>query len=263
MLNNAKGQNETLLDIKAATQTLFNLKNYAKTSDEVRKAMLYLHMLMMNSKKSEYPVVRHPAHDLLLPVFREHIQNIDPSIYADVVFGDSMTDMPREWLTAFDGIYSISGSWSNHMLDMYMDLRLYIRHRRTNSVSIGTLVGNPLLAYMHFDDCVKHALQTLNYMRSDLPEHIKLIVFGCPPSHNINLTESTLAFDEVLIQWVLNTPNTYFLSLKEYGRGFCGIFPDEENQVDALHFNAYGARKFSKRIKSIMVSKDQHKKIYI
>jgi hypothetical protein len=263
MLNNAKGQNETLLDIKAATRTLFNLKNYAETSDEVREAMLYLHLLMLKSEKTEYPIVKHPAHDLLLPAFEEHIRNINQSIYADVVFGDSMTDMPREWLTAFDGIYSISGSWSNHMLDMYMDLRIYLRHRRTNSVSVGTLAGNPLLLYMRFDDCVKQAMNTLNYMRSDLPEHIKLIVFGCPPSHNINLTESTLAFDEALIRWVLNTPNTYFVSLKEYGRGFYGIFPDEENQVDALHFNAYGARKFSKRMKSVMISKDQHKKIYI
>lgn len=232
-------------------QAYLNRKEYKKNI-ELSKNIAILSELLFKDNEKEYNRLPHPLMEIKKKEFSFHASQVLPDKKpVHINFGDSLTDLSRKQLTCINGIYSISGSWSHHIYEMIKFLVPIIYNREINveKVSIGCLIGNPLLAYQNYKKAMEDAMDTLNYCRLAF-NNSKMIVYGMPPVYNLHATENTLQVDYEFSGWC-KTHEAVFISLRnEFGKGWKKFFPDLKYSSDGVHFNPAGAEKFNNMLKN-------------
>jgi hypothetical protein len=193
--------------------------------------------------------VRHPFHDIRLEAFKLEVSKWKKN-EVNVNFGDSLTDLSRKQVErVHDGVFSISGSWANHIEMMAVDMKESLSKFKVKNISIGCLGGNPMLAYQNYEEVLADSLHCLNKTRELYPD-ARIIVYGLPPVFAIYVTENTYLFDAELQKWCNDDKDAKFISLKkEFGTGFNRLFPSFRWSFDGIHFNPRGAANFAELIK--------------
>lgn len=227
-------------------------KNYEKAVELSKIGALWVHQ-NISSLKME-PLTKHFAHDERVTQNKALITTWKPGQNVTINFGDSLSDFTRPQLAdSHDGIFSIGGSWANHMEQMAIDLHDDLKKVNVKNITIGCLGGNPMLVYYDYQTIYNSSIKCLNTVRKLYPTS-RIIVYGIPPLYNIYATENCTNFDLSLKTWTLSDSNAKFLSLKEhFGTGFARFFPTSKWSADGVHFNESGGRKFGKLLKDLMV----------
>lgn len=228
-------------------ETWLNRREYRK-NHVTAQALAAGAELALREKKHPMPEVRHPLHARRLKEYKDQIARLPIGKLLTINFGDSLTDLTREYLTVFDGIYSISGSWSNHMADMAADTRQALKMRPVRTIAVGTLGGNPLLAYEPIQPTIDRAIAALDRIRELYPV-AKIVVYGLPPVYNLNATAHSWEFDLAMLRWCQADRNATFASLKSFGRGFLWLRPSFRWSSDGVHFTPRAASKFDQLIR--------------
>lgn len=235
------------LDISAKFNTTLHKKEYEKNLKLAQAGSLISHMLF-GSKTEPTKNFEHPLHKKSFEVFKNIANNLPTNKGLTINFGDSLTDLSRKYLSdEIDGIFSISGSWSNHMAQMAREIRPYLVGKVVDYVTVGTLGGNPLLIYEEFNHVVDEAYKALNEIRT-LYSGQKMIVYGLPPVFNINATLKSYDFCIKMLEWCVKNGAVYVDLHKQMGSGFLNLFPTVQWSSDGVHFTPSGARKFAKLI---------------
>jgi hypothetical protein len=205
--------------------------------------------LISESIDKNVPRGKHPLHDSRLSLYKEVVSKWNtPEV--NINFGDSLTDLSRKQVErVHDGVFSISGSWANHMQMMAEDMQESLNKFKIKNISVGCLGGNPMLVYQNYQGVVNDSLSCLNKIRQLYPSS-RIIVYGLPPVFAIYATEHTYLFDTELQKWCNDDKNAKFISLKEtFGTGFNKLFPSFYWSSDGVHFNPRGAARFAELIK--------------
>jgi len=196
---------------------------------------------------------KHPFHDARLAQYKNEVSKWNKS-EVNINFGDSLTDLSRKQVErVHDGVFSISGSWANHIEEMAEDMSEPLSKFKVKNISVGCLGGNPMLGYQYYNEVLADSIQCLNKIRKLYPDS-RIIVYGLPPVYAIYVTENTYAFDFQLNNWCMADKNANFISLKEvFGTGFGKLFPSCSWSSDGVHFNPRGGARFSGLIEGAMV----------
>lgn len=236
----------TLLDYITAWK---QRNNYESNISKSRISSIVLNLLSKTFNPSAERS-RHPFHNKRLQEYKDKIGYWLDNKEININFGDSLTDLSREQIyESHDGIFSISGSWANHIQMMVEDLHHDLKRFIIKNISIGCLGGNPLLVYQNYNEVVQDSISCLNKVRQLYPDS-RIIVYGLPPVFNIHVNQNTYQFDNELANWVSKDANARFINLKSnFGSGFGKLFPSSKWSSDGVHFNPNGANKFSKLIK--------------
>ena len=233
-------------DVIANIETSRNLSEYHKAHQKAVAHSLLLELLF-NSKGPDSINVKHPLHELRLNEFKQRIHSLKNKKGLCVNFGDSLTDLTRKWIDSIDVICSVAGMWHYHMAQMADDVKVEISKCNigVDHVVVGCLGGNPLLVYQNLNDTVKNSINALDKIKANFP-NAKFLVYGLPPTYNINVAESTYSFDATLLGWCKLNQGV-FISLKHLG-SFFGIFAKTRWSNDGIHFTPKAARRFSKAV---------------
>jgi hypothetical protein len=225
-------------------------RNYEKAVKGSKDGSVWLHENIFSIKLE--PLAKHFGHDERLAEYKQVIAKWN-NTGKNINFGDSISDFSREqFATSHDGIFSIGGSWAQHMEMMIIDLHADLSKHNVKNITIGTLGGNPLLVYRNKDEVINLSLKCLNKLRELYPNS-RIIVYGIPPLFNIYATNHCTEFDMKMIEWVINDKDARFLSLKEhFGSGWMRLFPTAKWSADGVHFNERGSAKLSQLLYNLM-----------
>lgn len=241
--------NLNLLDIAADISTAKNKKNYEAAMKKAQLQSLAFQLIFQNSTQM-LPRVEHPLHKIRLA---QYIKDVDKLKAGDIAinFGDSLTDLARKPLSdAIDGIFSISGSWANHMSQMACELKPYLMPRINDIkyICVGTLGGNPLLVYQNYNDVVNEMNLALSTIRNAYP-NAKIIIYSIPPTFNVYANTHAYQFAADILKWVNANPNSCLIDLhSQLGDGLFNLFPQSEWSADGVHLSPRGARKLASLI---------------
>lgn len=227
-------------------ETWRNRKEYQRNFEK-SKQFAILSELLYKENKEGYTVPIHPLFEKRREAYDNHIKlSLPKDRKVHLNFGDSLTDLARDQLKDIDGIYSIAGSWSAHAYDMIRALTptIYQEGIEVGKVSIGCLVGNPLLVYSNYEKVIEDALKTLNLCRITF-DRATMIVYGIPPVYNLWATENSINIEVEFAKWCMNH-GAIFISLREkFGQGILKLFPTMKYSCDGVHFNPEGAIRFN------------------
>lgn len=238
-----------LLDISASIATARNKKNFEDAMKKAQIQSLAFQLLFQNNTQM-LPKVEHPLHKIRLA---QYIKDVDKLKAGDLTinFGDSLTDLSRSRLSdSIDGIFSISGSWANHMSQMACELKPYLMSRINDVkyICVGTLGGNPMLVYQNYADVINEATWALSTIKNAYP-NAKIIIYSIPPTFNVYANTHAYQFAMDILKWVQANPNTCLIDLhSQLGNGPLNLFPSSEWSSDGVHLSPNGARKFSSLI---------------
>lgn len=214
---------------------------------EQARQIAVLSELNLQSNKNAYNPPSYPFFEKKVQDYIDHIEIYLPTTKkVHINFGDSITDLARRFLPDIDGIYSLSGSWSNHVYDMIRALTpvIYQEGIDVGKVSIGTLIGNPLLVYSNYDEALADAIKTLNLCRETF-ENAQMVVYGIPPVFNLWATEHSIELDLTYQKWC-DWNNAKFISLRDhFGSGLLKIFPTMKYSSDGIHLSPQAAIKLN------------------
>lgn len=201
------------------------------------------------------PFIPHPAHAQKLDIYKKYIDMFlvdHPNVKEITIsFGDSLTDAIRDQLTSIDLNFSLSGSWSNQVVDM-MEAIVPILiskdlYRKVKNVVIGTPGGNPLLMHQEINSVISQATICFNKCRELFPNPlVRVIVYGLPPCVSDYATANAITYNNFMIDWTMKDINSVYVFLyQKFGGGFLNLFPMLKFSVDGVHFNKSGALGFN------------------
>ena len=247
-----------MIDFYANQKTKLYKKEFEKAHKLAIIGAVHSHLLFAG-KTENAPKIYHPFHSQRLHQFvTVDGQQLKGKTNATINFGDSLTDLARYAMQEIDGIYSISGSWSNHIADMARDMRPALQPYIGNIkyVTVGTLGGNPLLVYESYASVIHEAITALKEIHALYPEQ-KLIVYTLPPTYNISATVNAYQFTLDILAWASQTPNVCVVDLhKSMGDGLFNLSPKTKWSADGVHFTPSGARKFIHLIEKAKTTKE-------
>lgn len=246
-----------MLDFYAKQKTKLYKKDFEKAHKLATISAIYSHLLFTG--KADAPKIYHPLHSQrLYKYITVDSQALRGKTNATINFGDSLTDLARPAMLEIDGIYSISGSWSNHIADMARDMRPALQPYINNIkyITVGTLGGNPLLVYESYASVITEAIKALNEIRALYPNQ-KIIVYTLPPTYNIWATTHVYQFTVDIFAWAQRDKNACVIDMhKAMGDGFMNLLPTTQWSADGVHFTPSGARKFIKLVEKAKTTKE-------
>lgn len=199
------------------------------------------------------PYVEHPLHKQRLIQYAKNVQEVKASDIDTIAFGDSLIDIPRnDWTQINEKVnFAISGSWANHMQQMAVEISPILKMKgiEPKNVIIGTLGGNPLLAYQNVDATISISINCLDKIRELFPS-AKIIVYGLPPVYNAWATKYSLKFEGKMYEWVNKDVNAVFIPIfSNFGSGVLYSTPNIQNSSDGVHLSNTGVVKLDKLFK--------------
>lgn len=226
-------------------------REYQSNIERSKATAAYIY-LISDSIDKHAERVKHPLHNSRLAEFKTEVSKWTKT-EVNINFGDSLTDLSRKQIQrVHDGVFSISGSWANHMEEMAIDMKEALSRFKIKNISIGCLGGNPMLVYQNYDEVLKDSIKCLNKVRDLYPDS-RIIVYGLPPVYAVYVTENTYKFDWNLYNWCINDKDARFISLKNtFGSGMSKLFPSFGWSSDGVHFNPRGGARFAGLIEGNM-----------
>jgi len=234
-----------LVKTKAIISTFLQKRNFKKMHEKSKSLAPAVHLLGTSTDPKDI-TLPHPHHAQRMLEFGEAIGIVKTKLFRPglrINFGDSMSDFQRKELTFFDLILSIAGSWSGHIKRVIEETAVLLKDKKVDFIGIGTLGGNPTLAYQSPDWVRKEAKACLDFLRKKYPK-AKIAVYGLPPTYNINAIQNYLSFDLFLYEWVKNDSNAVFISFKKLADK-TGILPSTRWSSEGVHLTPESAVAFN------------------
>lgn len=230
----------------------FNRREY-ESYHATAKSVAVSSALAFAGKNEPTEPAEHGSHKARLAQYAVQIEKLPRDRPLILNFGDSLTDLTRLWLTVFDFVGAVSGSWSEHIAQMVRETRALIGTRPVFAIVVGTLGGNPLLFGEPIGPVIERARAALNEIRALYP-HARILVYGLPPVYSLHATVHSWEFDRAMLEWVVQDRDAVFISLKRFGRGFLWLNPSFLWSSDGVHFTKAAALRFCQLVRQALMS---------
>lgn len=187
-----------------------------------------------------------PIHPLTFIRATEYVNFIKANPGIDSInFGDSLTDFTREWLSDLNGVFSIAGSWHDHIAQMIELLSPFLNKDKIKYVYVGTSGGNPLIGFQDLNRTIERSINVAEVARASFPNS-KVIIYGLPPTVELQVLPLSNEYCSRVSDGVSQISNTTFIDIR-YRMG--GAEANATYSADGVHLNPRGARVLNQLFK--------------
>lgn len=218
-----------------------NNYRYKNLHKKMKNKVLIMFSFLSNLNNTTYNL--HPLHYLRLMEYKLVINRFSNNFPTVVSFGDGLIDLSKKYFNnSIDGIFSIMGSWSFHILKMAEDLQPELENKNLKAIVVGSLINNPNAINKNTYETKKQAIEVLNKIRKLYPKTL-IVIYGIPWIYNISSPKISYEIDIMFFNWMKKDRNSSVISLKKLS-GLKGYKYDN----DGISFSSNGATKVSKAI---------------